>query len=222
MTRTSSLFTRIGAVVAVCVIPVTGVAQADPESHIAATGTQIVVSNEFGSATCTLGPLVTHDGVQAFLTSAHCAVADKQTQVFIGGTQVGLITHAGSDDEAVTDFALVAVDPAYINDRIVGKIDPTNIVGPERLTTRSSLCKIGGTTGATCGKYVGMWDDGAIVTTVPADHGDSGSAVFVMNDSSSAGVVGMISRGNGDYAVVTPIRNALTGTNTKLSVYARR
>lgn len=219
MRRTPSLYRRwltVSAAVAVSLPFLAAPAHAEP---IAATGVRVVVENEEGSATCTLGPRVLIENRMAFLTSAHCAVNHRRTEVYIDRTHVGTITHAGSPDAALTDYAIVEVRQDAVAYQIDGGINQSSIVGPEQLTPETVLCKVGGTTGRTCGKFRWTYRDGTIDTTIPADHGDSGAAVFVLVGESEAGIVGLVSRGNDERVIVTPIRQALLATKSKLSTY---
>lgn len=220
MRRTPSLYRRWLTATAVVVVSIPFItaapAHADP---VAATGVLVDVKNAEGTATCTLGPRVLIENRMAFLTSAHCAVNHRRTEVYIDNTHVGVITHAGSPAEALTDYAIVEVRQDVISYQIDGGINQASVFGPEKLTPETVLCKVGGTTGRTCGKFRWTYRDGTIDTTIPADHGDSGAAVFVRVGEAEAGIVGLVSRGNDERVIVTPIKQALLATKSQLSTY---
>lgn len=213
------MFRRILTTATAVLVVFAGAPLAHADNKPLATGTQIVVSNADGSATCTLGPRVTRDDRMVFLTSGHCAINNKRTEVYVNSEHVGTITHSGSPDSAATDVALVDVDQSLISYKMVGGIEQSKVLLPGDFKRGTPVCKVGATTGTTCGKYVGMNPDGTIRTTITADHGDSGAAVFVPFGDYRAGIIGLVSRGNDRFVMVTPIRNALLSTNTKLSTF---
>lgn len=213
----------LSAVAAAIVLPIAPVMTA-PMAYaapIAATGFPIYMATEGGSikGRCTLGPLVERGGRYAFLTSSHCAINGKRTPIYMGNNiRIGTITRADDDSRTSRDYALVAVKQEYVNKRFFGKTKQAFMLAHTELTPEMRLCKVGATTGMTCGNMTKVLGDGTIDTNIPADHGDSGGPVVVANDS-GVGIVGLISRGSKTHVQVTPILWALIGLDVKLVTF---
>lgn len=212
----------LAGVAAAIVLPIAPVMTA-PMAHaapIAATGFPIYMSADGGRtrSRCTLGPLVEREGRYAFLTSSHCTIDGKRTPIYMGNTRIGTITRADDSSRTSRDYALVAVKQEYVDKRFFGKTKQAFMLAHTEITPEMQLCKVGSTTGMTCGNATKVFEDGTIYTNIPADHGDSGGPVVVADDS-GVGIVGMISRGSKTHVQVTPIMWALIGLDVKLVTF---
>ena len=184
------------------------------------TGMPIEVKSANGTQECTLGPLVDNGPNQGFITSAHCTEHTDSAQVLSrSGQVIGSISVLGNEDSPTSDYAYVSVDQRYISNRIASEYVPVDVLLTNEIAPKQRLCKIGATTGKTCGEFWRVMSDGAIETSPLSDNGDSGAAVFALQDG-KAKIVGIVSRGNPKHHdVLTPIRNALLGLNVKLAAY---
>ena len=176
------MVTSAAVVGAVALLTPTGVAEADGPVVLGG-GSGIVIDND---AYCTLTTIGTDSrGDLIGFTSAHCGwpgatvAAESDPAAGVVGTMV-----AGNE---ALDYAVIRFDPA--------KVTPTNNVngfvinglGPDP-TFGQVACKLGRTTGQSCGVTWGPGQDpGTIVNQVCGAPGDSGAPVTVDNK-----LVGMI------------------------------
>lgn len=165
----------LGAGLGVCTLLTAAPAVADPVTLGGGSG--IVVD---GESHCTLTAIGTdRSGDLIGFTSAHCGgpgakvAAETAEAAGVVGTMV-----AGNDE---LDYAVIRFDPA--------KVTPTSVVdgfaitglGPDP-TFGDIACKLGRTTGYSCGVTWGPGKDpGTIVNQVCGQPGDSGAPVTVNN-----------------------------------------
>jgi hypothetical protein len=160
----------------------------EPQAHAAPPvplggGSGIVVD---GDTYCTLTTIGTDNrGKLVGFTSAHCGGPGHQVSAE-GAEDHGIIGTMVAGNEAL-DYAVIEFDPA--------KVQPVNTVngfaidgiGPDPAFGQVA-CKLGRTTGYTCGVTWGPGQDpGTIVDQVCGQPGDSGAPVTVDNR-----LVGMI------------------------------
>lgn len=146
-----------------------------------------------GSARCTVGFLVTtRGGDDGFVTAGHCGGVGSSTQGFNLQPQGTFqISHFPGND-----WALVIVSDNWI---------PTPIAtGSREAAVGASVCKLGSTTGTTCGtitaknvtvNYPQGTVSGLTRTTLCAEPGDSGGPVFAGTQGQ-----GIVSGGSGNCA----------------------
>lgn len=181
--RTVAVLGRFAAVVgAVALLAPTGVAEADGPVVLGG-GSGIVIDND---AYCTLTTIGTDSrGDLIGFTSAHCG-GPGATVAAESDPAAGVVGSMVAGNEAL-DYAVIRFDPA--------KVTPTNNVngfvinglGPDP-TFGQVACKLGRTTGQSCGVTWGPGQDpGTIVNQVCGAPGDSGAPVTVDNK-----LVGMI------------------------------
>ncbi|MEV1009732.1 S1 family peptidase [Streptomyces sp. NPDC049881] len=153
-------------------------------------------------ARCSLGFNVTVDGAPGFLTAGHCGSVGSSWSDSSGGAAVGTLT---AGEFPGSDYALVEyADPAPEHPSEVSLYDggTQEITGAAEATVGQNVRRSGSTTGVHDGqvtavdvavRYPQGTVEGTIQTTVCAEPGDSGGALF---DGSSA--VGLTSGGSGD------------------------
>lgn len=167
-----------------------------------------------GSARCTVGFLVrTSGGDNGFVTAGHCGGIGNNTQGFNqqpqGSFQVSIFPGA--------DWALVIVNDNWI---------PTPIAtGSQEAPIGASVCKIGSTTGTTCGTITAKnvtvnYPQGTVTgltrTTICAEPGDSGGPIFAGTQGQ-----GIISGGSGNCSIggttyLQPLNPVLASGNLTL------
>lgn len=163
-------------------------------------------SDPSGSAKCTLGPAVTAAGRKGFLTAGHCADkpgTDQYAQVNYDGSDPLLLGPAVQAQDApapggYSDSAVIwtaSVDPGAT--RIAGRW-PVSGVMPARevraLPAGTPVCIDGAKSGVVCSRLVSANGD-YILTAPMTQPGDSGSAVFVIDDKSNLATLIGIHRG---------------------------
>lgn len=138
--------------------------------HCGDVGDQFYVNDQYG------GSLVVGEMVESFY--------ERDNTGFIG-TDIGLIE--------IYDDAKPYVDSALpVNSRLKGWITPAQ-AGQGNMT----ICRLGATTGYSCGKFVEVDRAGQFVFRNIADRGDSGGAIFAF-DGTDAWALGVTSNGS-DY-----------------------
>ncbi|MGK5530390.1 S1 family peptidase [Streptomyces sp. URMC 129] len=154
-----------------------------------------------GGARCSLGFNVTVDGRPAFLTAGHCGEEGSTWSDASGGAGIGTMTVG---EFPGSDYALVEYTGQTDAPSAVDLHDGTTqeITGAAEATVGQEVRRSGSTTGVHGGtvtaldvsvRYPQGTVEGTIETTVCAEPGDSGGALFA---GSSA--IGLTSGGSGD------------------------
>ncbi|WSA47754.1 S1 family peptidase [Streptomyces sp. NBC_01803] len=152
-------------------------------------------------ARCSLGFNVTVEGRPAFLTAGHCGEEGSTWSDSSGGAAIGTMT---AGEFPGSDYALVEYTGQIDAPSAVDLYDGTTqeITGAAEATVGQEVRRSGSTTGVHDGtvtaldvsvRYPQGTVEGAIETTVCAEPGDSGGALFA---GSSA--IGLTSGGSGD------------------------
>ena len=181
--RTARCAGMVAAVAGMAVLSVVSAGPASADPITLGGGSGIVID---GDAYCTL-TTIGHDsrGDLVGFTSAHCG-GPGATVAAEGAEDQGPVGEMVAGNDSL-DYAVIRFDPA--------KVTPTNNVdgfvidglGPDP-TFGEIACKLGRTTGYSCGVTWGPGNDpGTIVNQVCGQPGDSGAPVTVNNK-----LVGMI------------------------------
>ncbi|TDZ77366.1 hypothetical protein DE4585_04760 [Mycobacteroides salmoniphilum] len=151
---------------------------------------------------CTLGPAVTSSRGKGFITAGHC----DQTpggEVFVfadtnGAEPVSIGSITGAEDkptpQGYSDSAVIwtgTVDPSAT--KIAGRWPVTGVMAASevrRLPVGTPICIDGAWSGVVCGPLEAA-DDRYIRTPRLAQGGDSGAAVFVVDQKGEASLVGI-------------------------------
>lgn len=163
-----------------------GVAAADPPPTPG-----IEIDGE--SSSCTAG--FAAQGADGFylLTSGHCDAHDGAEWTYGDDAPLGSITASEKDDDQL-DAAIIRLDPEV--GPPVGAIDGRYAVNGaldgSQLQIGMPICKIGATTGETCGVITDV-DGDVVETSVFSLNGDSGSPGFVKNPDGTVSAVGLLS-----------------------------
>lgn len=138
---------------------------------------------------CTLGfVLPGSDGHAEGITAGHCGnvgdLVTNQNGVTIGYYVNSVKTNSNEDIARIRlrgDGLPTGSASTYVP--FNGQWWPIlGVMSPEELnTTRPVLCKVGSTTGQTCGLMEGEATASTIKFRAASDHGDSGSPIFAMN-----------------------------------------
>lgn len=179
-----------------------------PASAYAATppvhaGTEIRVGDQI----CTLGYVLPGaDGKAEGVTAGHCgkvgdSVLDKD------GTYLGYI--ADSLDDYNGDIARIRFDglpggslTTWVPNQ--GKMLPVlgSMSFADVMQTQPILCKVGRTTGESCGPLQGAPGKAQVAFAAVSDHGDSGGPVYALGDK-GVYAVGILFSGSGDGGVLS-------------------
>ncbi|ALR12541.1 hypothetical protein BST43_10885 [Mycobacteroides saopaulense] len=150
------------------------------------------------SLSCTLGFVdpVARVGV----TAGHCG---GNGPVFTNdGVRIGQLAVAQSNikpegplsrDDYRIDYEGIAFDEGVPINNVLPNglrlgVDPA-VVPRDGL----AVCRVGITTGEACGAIAGFGNGWFLVDGLPADHGDSGSAVYTVTSPGNAAIVGIVS-----------------------------
>ncbi|WP_455352037.1 S1 family peptidase [Streptomyces sp. SYSU K217416] len=158
-----------------------------------------------GGARCSLGfNVTTQDGQPGFLTAGHCGVATEQWSEDPNGAPIGTVQAATFPGEG--DFALVTYDdpgvdaPSAVD---VGGGQTVQITQAADAAVGQQVFRMGSTTGLRDGAVTGLdatvnYPEGTVTgliqTSVCAEPGDSGGALFTPDGSA----IGLTSGGSGD------------------------
>uniref|UniRef100_UPI00073ED0FE S1 family peptidase n=1 Tax=Streptomyces specialis TaxID=498367 RepID=UPI00073ED0FE len=156
-----------------------------------------------GGARCSLGFNVTVDGAPAFLTAGHCGEVGSTWSDSANGAGIGTLV---AGEFPGSDYALVQYTSPIDAPSAVDLYDGTSqeITGAAEATVGQQVRRSGSTTGVHSGEVTALdvsvrypqgTVEGTIETTVCAEPGDSGGALFA--DSSA---IGLTSGGSGDCA----------------------
>ncbi|MFE0046193.1 S1 family peptidase [Streptomyces albireticuli] len=150
---------------------------------------------------CSLGFNITKGGKPYFLTAGHCGNASTQWSATQGGPVIGVTEQSSFPGH---DYALVRYTASVAHPSAVNLYDGTSrqITRAGEATVGEPVRRSGSTTGVSGGEVTGLdatvnyeegQVDGLIDTTVCAEPGDSGGALF---DDGTA--LGLTSGGSGD------------------------
>nr|WP_308409632.1 S1 family peptidase [Streptomyces sp. A3M-1-3] len=158
-----------------------------------------------GGARCSLGfNVTTDDGQPGFLTAGHCGVAAEQWSQDPNGAPIGTVQAATFPGDG--DFALVTYDdpgtdaPSAVD---VGGGQTVQITQAADAAVGQQVFRMGSTTGLRDGAVTGLnatvnYPEGTVTgliqTSVCAEPGDSGGALFTPDGSA----IGLTSGGSGD------------------------
>lgn len=128
------------------------------------------------------------------MTSGHCDRDAGAEWTYGDDETLGYMAASEKDDSQELDAAIIRLDPDLgppISD-IDGRYVVSGVLDAGQLQVGMPICKVGATTGETCGEITDM--DGLVVTTsVFSLHGDSGSPGFVKNPDGTVSAVGLLS-----------------------------
>lgn len=142
---------------------------------------------------CTAG--FAAQGVDGFylLTSGHCDAHDGAEWTYGDDAPLGSITASEKDDDQL-DAAIIRLDPEVGPPvgSIGGRYAVNGALDGNQLQIGMPICKIGATTGETCGVITAV-DGDVVETSVFSLNGDSGSPGFVKNPDGTVAAVGLLS-----------------------------
>lgn len=162
---------------------------------------------------CTAGPLVQDAaGRNGFLTAGHCDVTPGSPVYTYTDPASGARAHLGTYTEADTD-PLTTKDSAvvWLDATAAPTPDATMIAGrwpiagvmPEvdvrQLPMGAPVCIDGAVSHVRCGELVAAMSE--ITATIGVEGGDSGSAMFLVDASGHATVIGIVKRHSGSAGV---------------------
>ena len=203
MPKKSPAFSAMLAAIAVLFASPAAATPPLPPSPAVTPGAAVVVSNAANTdgSTCTLGWLA-HDatGRPVALTAGHCDF----------GGSVSMKLAASGAYETIGDFSQAVHDGGVGEDSDMGLISLTNpgIAGDSRVLDRRPvegvtaevkegdvLCKYGFVTGRKCGPVTAVTPT-KVVFGAPAEAGDSGGPVYLVQPDGDATAVGIAIRGD--------------------------
>jgi hypothetical protein len=176
-----------GAGVAAAVVVATAMVVSPATAHAATppvhAGTEIRVANNI----CSLGYVLPGaDGKAEGLTAGHCGkVGDVVTDR--GGNHLGYI--ADSSGGLAGDIARIRFDGlpqgslttwVPFDDRMLPVLGSMTLA--EVMESRPVLCKVGRTTGQSCGAVARTYANNALQFVASSDKGDSGAPVYALGD----------------------------------------
>ncbi|MBN7300458.1 hypothetical protein IUQ79_00975 [Mycobacteroides abscessus subsp. bolletii] len=182
--------------------------------------TAVQHQDDGSSKNCTLGPVVTGAGRSGFLTAGHCDYSPGG-QVFVFADPhaeqpipFGVITGAqdAPTPNGYSDSAVIwtgTVDPAatrIANTWPIAGVMPVSEV--KQLPAGTPICIDGAKSGVVCSPLISVGLD-YIRSVRIAQHGDSGAAVFVVDQSDSATLIGIHSGFEGAQGEATFLEPAL-------------
>ncbi|TDZ42960.1 hypothetical protein CCUG63695_02938 [Mycobacteroides franklinii] len=150
------------------------------------------------SLSCTLG--FVDPAARVGVTAGHCG---GNGPVFTNdGLRIGQLAVAQSNiqpegplsrDDYRIDYEGIAFDDGVPINNVLPNglrlgVDPA-VVPRDGLP----VCRVGITTGEACGAIAGFGNGWFLVDGLPADHGDSGSAVYTVTSPGNAAIVGIVS-----------------------------
>lgn len=149
------------------------------------------LDDENGS--CTAGFAAQDDeGNFYLLTSGHCDSGDGAEWTDAQEDPLGEIAASEYDGEG-RDAALILLDPEVgpPSGAVAGRYPVRDVLRAEEVLVGMSLCKIGATTGETCGPVTAV-DGNVVEAGVFSLTGDSGSPGFVKNPDGTVSAVGLL------------------------------
>lgn len=154
-------------------------------------GPGIEIEDDNGS--CTAGFAAQDDqGNYYLLTSGHCDSGDGSRWTDAGDGPLGQITASDYDGDE-HDAAILRLDPGSgpPSGAIAGRYPVRDVLRPDQILIGTPLCKIGATTGETCGPVTAV-DAFMVRAGVFSLTGDSGSPAFVKNPDGTVSAVGIL------------------------------
>lgn len=132
------------------------------------------------------------DGSYYLMTSGHCDGHDGSRWTYGDQTPLGRIS-ASEHEGDKRDAAIIRLDPglgAPVGD-IDGRYQVRDVLSPAQIQIGMPFCKVGATTGETCGAITGIQGD-VVEASVFSLDGDSGSPGFVKNADGTVSAVGLL------------------------------
>lgn len=144
--------------------------------------------------TCTAGFAAQGPDGFYLMTSGHCDRDPGAQWTYGSDTPLGFVTTSEQDDSQELDAAIIRLDPDLGPpvSAIAGGYVVSGFLDASQLAVGTPICKVGATTGETCGEVTSV--DGLVAeTSVFSLHGDSGSPGFVKNPDGTVSAVGLLS-----------------------------
>ena len=132
------------------------------------------------------------DGSYYLMTSGHCDAHDGSQWTYGNQTPLGKISNSEREGDK-RDAAIIRLDPsvgAPLGD-IDGRYVVRDVLSPAQIKMGMPFCKVGATTGETCGAITGIKGD-VVEASVFSLNGDSGSPGFVKNADGTVSAVGLL------------------------------
>jgi hypothetical protein len=170
----------------------------------------IKVKDERGG--CTAGFAAQgNDGSYYLMTSGHCDAHDGSRWTYGDQTPLGKIS-ASEQEGDKRDAAIIRLEPGVgmPGGDIDGRYPVRDVLSPSQIQIGMPFCKVGATTGETCGAVTGIEGD-VVEASVFSLDGDSGSPGFVKNADGTVSAVGLLmSSPDGDdnttyFAMIDPL-----------------
>lgn len=142
---------------------------------------------------CTAGFAAQGPGGEYYLlTAGHCDGGDDSEWTDAGEYPLGQITASEYDGE-YHDAAIILLEPeagAPVG-AVDGRYPVRDVLGPGQIQVGMPMCKIGTTTGETCGVVTGV-DGNVVEASIFSLEGDSGSPGFVKNPDGTVSAIGLL------------------------------
>lgn len=170
----------------------------------------IKVNDEKGG--CTAGFAAQgNDGSYYLMTSGHCDGHNNSRWTYGDATPLGKISNSEQEGDK-RDAAIIRLDPSVGAPQgdIDGRYVVRDVLSPAQIQLGMPFCKVGATTGETCGTITGIQGD-VVEASVFSLDGDSGSPGFVKNTDGTVSAVGLLmSSPDGDdyttyFAMISPL-----------------
>lgn len=172
-----------------------------------------------GSDLCTLGPAVTAGDKNGYITAGHCGLTDPQQylQRDAVGDDVALFSDAediarGMTATGVADSAALWAPIDRSATRLAGTWPVAGVLttaAAMSIAAGTPVCVAGAKSGVVCGAVVDANDRGLLRFAAFTDGGDSGSAVFLVDDQGRAALVGILKGGNAATTTATYLEPVL-------------
>ncbi len=168
---------------------------------------------------CTLGPAITKAGRTGFLIAEHCVKTGTQWARVNPQAANPLALGPAVEGNKPTDSAVIWTEAAADDTRVAGTWPirgALTLPQVQALNVSSKVCINGAVSGVLCGSVASSSND-TMFLILPTHEGDSGSAVFVVDERGDAWIAGVLVRGNsGNRSDATPISTALAGRNAEV------
>lgn len=167
-----------------------------------------LIFNETKSGNCSTGFLASASNRLFIITAGHCG--DRGDQFYVQDAEgnwdyVGEMVESYVDWDAGggiegADIGLIEVTgPARYSSSLPVERPLKGWITPQEAQRENmAICRLGATTGYSCGKFEDIGEGGLFYYRGISDRGDSGGAIFAANDSGvwALGVVSNVSDGN--------------------------
>lgn len=144
----------------------------------------VAIVEETTRGTCTAGFTLKIEGETFLTTAGHCGrgVGSRWEVTDSKGNRHFVGTTVYAKDDVTYDWSLIRLNPqvSYTSSFNIGIPLSTIILNSHDLEHGTQLCKVGNTTGFTCGQVLTTYSSGRIISDIRSDRGDSGGPVVAV------------------------------------------